>query len=92
MIRISVPFSSKWAAKLCRNVWTVTRFDRPVAATAERQAACKTVCSIGLYVLMVGHGLTPGVKHGDDADLGAQSLRVCGDRLQRLGCNPHRSA
>ena len=38
---------------------------------------------------MVGHGLAPSVKHGDDTDLGTQPLGVGGDRLQRLGRNSH---
>lgn len=47
MMRISVPLSSKWVAKLCRSVWTVTRLLSPEAAQAERQAACSTVGLIG---------------------------------------------
>ena len=30
-------------------------------------------------------GLTPGVQHGDEADLGAEMLGIGGDRAQRLG-------
>ena len=47
MIRMSVPFSKRWVAKLWRNVCNVTRLVRPAALTADRQAACKTVGSIG---------------------------------------------
>ena len=47
MMRMSVPPSSRWVAKLCRSVCTVTRLPRPDAAHAERQAACSTVASIG---------------------------------------------
>ena len=43
MMRMSVPLSSRWVAKLCRSVCTVTRLPRPDAAHAERQAACSTV-------------------------------------------------
>ena len=39
MMRMSVPLSSRWVAKLCRNVCTVTRLLSPDAAQAERQAA-----------------------------------------------------
>ena len=34
---------------------------------------------------MVSAGLSPGVKHGDDTDLGAEMLGVGGDGAQRLG-------
>ncbi|BCG83317.1 hypothetical protein MesoLj113b_68590 (plasmid) [Mesorhizobium sp. 113-3-3] len=37
----------------------------------------------------MGHGLAAGVKHGDDADLGAQPLGIGANGLQRLGCAPH---
>jgi hypothetical protein len=30
-------------------------------------------------------GLAPGVEHGDEADLGAEVLRVGSDPAQRLG-------
>jgi hypothetical protein len=46
MMRMSVPLSSRWVAKLCRSVCTVTRLPRPDAAHAERQAACSTVALI----------------------------------------------
>lgn len=38
---------------------------------------------------MVGHRLAPGVKHGGDADLGAQPSGVGGDGLQCLSRDPH---
>ena len=38
MIWISVPFSSRWVAKLWRSVWTLTRLVRPAAFVAERDA------------------------------------------------------
>ncbi len=37
----------------------------------------------------MGHRLAPGVKYGGDADLGAQPFGIGGDRLQRLGRDPH---
>src|SRR5690242_9256817 len=46
MMRMSVPLSSRWVAKLCRSVCTVTRLPRPDAAHADRQAACSTVALI----------------------------------------------
>jgi hypothetical protein len=36
-------------------------------------------------VRMVVQGLAPGVKHGDDADLGAEMPGIGSDRAQRLG-------
>ncbi|TWB07971.1 hypothetical protein FBZ99_12221 [Rhizobium sp. ERR 1071] len=33
--RISVPFSSRWVAKECLSVWTVTRLERLAAGSAE---------------------------------------------------------
>ena len=48
MIRMSVPPSSRWVAKLCRSVCTVTCLARPAAARADRQVACSTWTSIGL--------------------------------------------
>jgi hypothetical protein len=36
-------------------------------------------------VRVVMQALAPGVKHGDEADLGAEMLRVGGDGAQRLG-------
>ena len=47
MMRMSVPLSRRWVAKLCRSVCTVTRLASPAAAQAERQAACSTWTSIG---------------------------------------------
>ena len=41
-MRMSVPLSSRWVAKLWRRVCTVTRLASPDAAHAERQAACST--------------------------------------------------
>ena len=38
MMRMSVPLSRRCVAKLCRNVWTVTRLSRRAALHAERQA------------------------------------------------------
>lgn len=38
---------------------------------------------------MVGHRLAPGVKHGGDADLGAELSGVGGDGLQCLSRDPH---
>jgi hypothetical protein len=35
---------------------------------------------------MVVQVLAPGVEHRDEADLGAEMLRVGGDGPQRLGC------
>ena len=35
MMRMSVPLSNRWVAKLCRSVWTVTRLLRPEAAHAR---------------------------------------------------------
>jgi hypothetical protein len=46
---MSVPFSSKCVAKLCRSVWTVTRLSMPAAARAERQAEYNTCTSIGRF-------------------------------------------
>ncbi len=34
---------------------------------------------------MVDEGLTPGMQDGEEADLGAEVLRVCADRAQGLG-------
>ena len=47
MMRMSVPLSSRWVAKLWRSVWTVTRLPIPAAAQADRQAACSTTGWIG---------------------------------------------
>ena len=47
MIRMSVPLSKRCVAKLWRNVCNVTRLVKPAALTADRQAACNTVGSIG---------------------------------------------
>jgi hypothetical protein len=41
MTRISVPFSSRCVAKLCRSVWTVMRLRRPACWAASWQASCK---------------------------------------------------
>lgn len=38
---------------------------------------------------MVGHRLTPGVKHGGDTDLGAQPSGVGGNGLQCLSRDTH---
>ena len=35
---------------------------------------------------MVGHGRTPGVQHGGDADAGAQVPGIGGDRQHGLRC------
>ena len=37
MVRMSVPASSRWVAKLCRRVWTVTCLPRPAARAARAQ-------------------------------------------------------
>jgi hypothetical protein len=41
-MRMSVPLSRRWVAKLWRSVCTVTCLAAPAAAQAERQAACNT--------------------------------------------------
>ena len=38
MMRMSVPFSKRWVAKLCRRVCTVTRAARFAAVRVERPA------------------------------------------------------
>ena len=54
MMRISVPRSSRWVAKLCLSVCTVTRLSMPAAARADRQAAYSTWTSIDLLELAAG--------------------------------------
>ena len=51
MMRMSVPFSSRWVAKLCRRVCTVTRLAKPAAAHAERQAECSNLGINGLALV-----------------------------------------
>jgi len=41
-----------------------------------------------MQVRVQAKGLVPRVQHRDEADLGAQMLRVGGDRAQRLGGGP----
>src|ERR1035441_7098514 len=43
MTRRPVPLSSRWVAKLCLKVWSVTRLAMPARAAASRQANCKEV-------------------------------------------------
>ena len=45
MVRMSVPASSRWVAKLCRRVWTVTCLPSP-AASARPGTACCTVPAV----------------------------------------------
>ena len=43
MVRISVPASSRWVAKLCLRVWQVTRVSMPAARAAAVTAFCTAV-------------------------------------------------
>ena len=43
------------------------------------------VRSVVAFMRMMVQGLAPGMEHGDEADLGAEMLRVGGDPAQRLG-------
>ena len=40
---------------------------------------------------MVLQVLTPGVEHGDKADLGAEMLGIGGDCAQRFSCGPEQN-
>ena len=57
MTRMSTPCSSRWVAKLCRNVWTVTDLLSPAASAARRQASCNARLVIGRA------GLRPAPAH-----------------------------
>jgi len=44
-----------------------------------------------MKVRMVLQVLAPGVEHADEADLGAEMLRIGGDRAERLGRRPEQN-
>ena len=48
MMRMSTPLSNRCVAKLWRRTCTLTGLSSPATAAANRQAACRTVGSIGL--------------------------------------------
>ena len=75
MVRRSVPASSRWVAKLCRRVWTVTCFSRPEARRAWRQTF-STAC---------GGDRPVGVAAGEEAGLGASRLPVGAEERQQPG-------
>ena len=52
MVRRSVPDSSKWVAKLCRRVWTVTCLPNPASWRARQQTLPTAAGGDGL----IGHG------------------------------------
>ena len=58
MVRMLVPASSRWVAKLCRRVWTVTCLPRPAASRAALHAMCTGVDVIGRS------GIWPGKSQG----------------------------
>ena len=47
MVRMSVPASSRWVAKLCRRVWTVTCLPSPAARAAWTQTWCTVPAVMG---------------------------------------------
>jgi ribosomal protein L17 len=47
MIRISVPLSSRWVAKLCRSVWTVILQAKALRRAAEKMAELGNRVHIG---------------------------------------------
>src|SRR3954462_12226589 len=47
MMRMSVPASSRWVAKLCRNVCTVTGLVKSARRAATRQASCSVATLTG---------------------------------------------
>ena len=78
---MSVPLSSRWVAKLCRSVCTVTRLPRPDAAHAERQAACSTVALIECF------GSRPGNSQYEGLAIRQYERRMpssCGDSMTLL--------
>ena len=42
MVRMSVPLSRRWVAKLCLNVWQLARLSMPAALAAAVTAFCRT--------------------------------------------------
>ena len=52
--------SSRWVAKLWRNVWTVTDLLRPAASAARRQASCSARLVIGRAGLRPGNSQCDG--------------------------------
>ena len=61
MMRMSVPASSRWVAKLCRSVWTVTGLAKPAARTATRQAACSVAVLTGRPASRPGNSQCAGL-------------------------------
>src|SRR6266699_1390510 len=73
-MRMSVPASSRWVAKLWRRVWTVTGLSKPASRAATWHAACRVA------VLTGRSPVTPGeqpMRRLGQAPIGAQ------DREQR---------
>ena len=56
----------------------------PACAVERRTAAGHDAMDMRMMVQV----LAPGVEHGDEADLGAEMLRIGGDGAQRLGRRP----
>src|SRR3954468_23578531 len=64
MMRMSVPASSRWVAKLCRNVCTVTGLVKSARRAATRQASCSVATLTG----------SPAARPGQPP-IGAQDLQ-----------------
>jgi hypothetical protein len=77
---MSVPLSSRWVAKLCRSVWTVTRLLSPQAALAEQLRREHHVAVPTAFALLDADCHAAAVDVGDlDAGGlgGTQPRRIC---------------
>src|ERR1700737_2052947 len=70
-----------------RNSRDRTRTGRSRPARYPSQAVCRNNATghDAVEVRMMVEVLAPGVQHGRDADLGAEVLRIGGDRQEALG-------
>ena len=71
---MSTPLSRRWVAKLWRRTCTLTRLSMPAAARAERQAACRTVGSIGFCLSRPGNKKSLGMREPPIAAQDAEQL------------------